>query len=274
MGTLWGYRDKDFELYHSLDRRPKPEDYFLHAHEKHEIYGFLSGDGRYLVEGTEYPLEPGSLLFMRAGETHKLQIRPDKPYERITLHFSPHALRAIDGLGWLTEPFTARPLGCGNLYARAHMPNGQALMYLQNMLIEEADGYARELAIRTYLPPLLTEVRHVFLQRETDAAPEHRDISRELVEYINENLCGDLTLDALADHFFLSKSQLGRLFRKATGSPIWEYVLIKRLLAARGRIRGGEAAGEVCQSCGFREYSSFYRAYKKRFGVSPREDRP
>ena len=94
----------------------------------------------------------------------------------------------------------------------------------------------------------------------------------QLIDYINKNLYEPLSLSRLSDKFFLSQSQLNRLFKKATGTSVWEYITIKRLIAARNRIRVGEHSGKVCISCGFKDYSSFYRMYKNRFGVSPKQD--
>ena len=103
MATIWSYEENGINFTHGLDRHPRPEDYTMHAHEMHELYVFMGGIGTYMVEGHEYPLEPGAILLMRAGEAHKLQIRPDKPYERIALHMQPRLLAGVDAAG-LRQP--------------------------------------------------------------------------------------------------------------------------------------------------------------------------
>ena len=57
-----------------------------------------------------------------------------------------------------------------------------------------------------------------------------------------------------------------------TGSSMWAYIKRKRLLLAKELLTGGENPYLVYEKCGFNEYSSFYRAYKAEFGVSPKED--
>ena len=69
-----------------------------------------------------------------------------------------------------------------------------------------------------------------------------------------------------AEHFFISASQANRIFKKSIGSSIWEYVIIKRLMAAKDMIEKGEGARTASEKCGFSDYSSFYRAYRKKYG--------
>ena len=97
-------------------------------------------------------------------------------------------------------------------------------------------------------------------------------LSGQIVRYVNSNLFSHLSLQEVADHFYRSRSQISRIFQQATGSTFWEYVSIKRLLAARAMIQRGEKASNAAMVCGFADYSVFYRAYKNRFGHSPRED--
>ena len=67
-------------------------------------------------------------------------------------------------------------------------------------------------------------------------------------------------------------AEISRIFHQATGSSLWEYVTIKRLLAARAMIQRGEPAGTACLACGFSDYSAFFRAYRSHFGHVPRQD--
>ena len=95
-------------------------------------------------------------------------------------------------------------------------------------------------------------------------------LSNEILAYINSNLSRELSLDLLSKRFFISKNHLNRIFKIATGVTVWEYVKLKRLIMARNSILTGSSAIEACQNSGFNDYSAFYRAYKERFGVSPK----
>ena len=62
-------------------------------------------------------------------------------------------------------------------------------------------------------------------------------------------------------------------FKEQTGYTIGGYLLTKRLFLAKELIAAGTPITEVCYSCGFQNYSTFSRAYKKSFGESPRDYR-
>lgn len=62
-----------------------------------------------------------------------------------------------------------------------------------------------------------------------------------------------------------------RLFKQETGYTLGQYITQKRLLLARELILSGVPSTQVCFDCGFRDYSTFSRSYKKLFQESPRE---
>ena len=93
----------------------------------------------------------------------------------------------------------------------------------------------------------------------------------DVIDYLNEHLTDDISIDSLAETFFLSRYHLMHAFKEETGYTIGNYLTTKRLLLARDLIQQGRPITNVCYECGFRNYSTFSRAYKKNFGSSPRE---
>ena len=91
----------------------------------------------------------------------------------------------------------------------------------------------------------------------------------DILRYIDAHLTEELSIDILAEEFFISKFHMMRLFKQETGRSIHDYLQERRLLFARDLIRQGVSATDSCFQSGFRSYSSFTRAYAKHFGTTP-----
>ena len=96
----------------------------------------------------------------------------------------------------------------------------------------------------------------------------------QALSYINDHLGEELTVDGLARQVYTSKYHFMRRFKELTGYPVHQYITQKRLLAAAELLRGGASAQAACGRCGFRDYSAFHRAFRRQFGVTPRELMP
>lgn len=266
MHHIFSYRDDEIYSHHTVDESPVPEVFQMHAHEWMEIIYMVSCKGSYLVEGSQYELQPGDILIMRAAETHKLVISPDEPYERIAIHFSPSLLDSVPGGEQLLKPFLDRPLGQNNLY------RGEERLRAAFMGFDFEGVRNVRLNLVSRLQLFLTVLNAVYDKRSSQAYPVDNGFQGQLVAYVNEHLFEDISLQSIADAFYRSRSQISRVFRQATGSPLWEYVTIKRLLAAQAMLQRGESASSACVSCGFSDYSSFFRAYRSYFKHSPKVD--
>jgi AraC-like DNA-binding protein len=113
------------------------------------------------------------------------------------------------------------------------------------------------------------------MARHTRAEQEQTQQASALVQkvlgYIGDNLGQPMTLENLAARFFVSKYYLSHTFTREVGVSVYRYIMLRRLMLARQLLLSGESAGQVCRSCGFSDYTSFYRAFKSEYGISPRE---
>ena len=266
-------RNQTFEVFRYRDANPK--DVALHHHDFYEIYFFLSGSVLYNIESRSYLLTPGDILLIRPMQLHQ-PIFDGKGgnYERIVLWMD---AAFMDQFGLAGEPLSAcfhaaAPGHAGLLRPDEHVR--QKLQYLLELLLQEqeVDDYGHEISCYAYLSLILSQLCRLSIQEPQEV--ETSDVSKvvyDVLEYINENYKEDLSLDTLAHRFFISKYHLSREFTKATGSSVHRYVTQRRLITAKQMMSEGMSTTSVCQHCGFGDYSSFYRAFKNAYQISPRE---
>ena len=249
---------------HNYTEIPDLTKFFTHTHNDYELYYFISGDGKYFVEGTIYPMKPGDLLIMKKAETHALIINSLQPYERIVINFNAEAIFK-EGRESLCAFLDNRPLGKGNKYSHDISKNTNWDYYLNKICT------CKELnAKRLYLTALLSELS------ETDNTADEEKIVKdnfsEILSFINENLSKPLSLEQICARFYISQAQLNRKFKKMTGQTAWKYISTKRLILARDLLRNGVAPTRVYTEVGYNEYCSFFRAYKSMFSLSPNKE--
>lgn len=270
MERFFEYLDNEIFCHHTLDINPDPARFYLHVHEHMELFYLISGDGTYIVEGSQYVLKPHIILITRSAEAHKLNLNPHVPYERISIQFDAHVIHSIDPEEILLQPFLNRPLGKNNCY-----PSTDSSEAAIKNLFQAFDRFESSARMRLHVLKVLfnalSYISDEFNSIDANSYSNASGIAYQLIEGINANLFENISLSTISKKFYLSESQINRIFKKATGSTVGEYIRIKRLLAAREKILAGESASTASSSCGFSDYSTFYRAYKAHFGVSPSE---
>ena len=93
----------------------------------------------------------------------------------------------------------------------------------------------------------------------------------KIASYVEENLVGRITLKGVADHCGVSVSTVTQLFQKCLGTTFHQYLTNCRMDAARTLIRDGVPLEEVGRQVGYSDHSTFYRAFRRFFGMSPRD---
>ncbi|MCM1166480.1 MAG: AraC family transcriptional regulator [Ruminococcus sp.] len=96
----------------------------------------------------------------------------------------------------------------------------------------------------------------------------------QCLDYIYEHLHERIRVTDLAAHVGLNESYLSTLFKKSTGSSISEYILSKRMEAARNMLKFSDYSyAEISAILAFSSQSHFIRVFKKYVGQTPKEYR-
>lgn len=267
-------RQPDFELQYKLDSYLIDVD--LHHHDFYELYYLVSGDVTYTIESKLYKVLPGDVLLISPRELHQVHIQPEHAaYERYVLWINPQLIEQLSAgqtdLGQALDP--TRP-GYGN-QLRLQLPDQQKIRSLMEQLYLESREavFGSELLTRSLLTQLLVTINRLALREDChfeDISRSSKTVSR-VVEYINLHYSEPLSLDLLAEKFYISKYHLSHEFQRQVGTSVCRYIQKKRLQIARHLLSRGNKPNSVYGLCGFGDYTSFYRAFKAEYGTSPRE---
>lgn len=259
-----------YAINESFNFAPTNANFQLHNHNDYEILLFLEGDARYIVEDNIYSLEPGDLILIRKHEFHRIYHNSPSPYKRVVLMVSPLFFQENACADYEAQ-FLEAPIGTGHkITAETVRSSGLYDAFLRYK--KYSDNY-RLPSDTPVLRSVITEILYLMNQVSHFSSSDFTtNPVKSIILYLNGNYTGEITLDALQEKFFISKYHLCREFRKATGLTVHEYVRRKRLTKVLELRSQGLRIGAAAMEAGFRDYSSFYRAFRKEYGTPPRAD--
>ena len=267
-----GYLNDNFKIFHIKDKKDIKFEY--HHHDFSKIVILIDGDLTYYIEGKSYILKPWDILFVNKNEIHKPVVNADKYYERIVIWLNPDFIaKYAQGNNNLLKCFEEAMKNNYNLLRL----NMKSIENIKNLIqdIQSCDNsneFGSEILKESLFIQLMVLMNRLFLNSDKNRDIEDIQYDKtieEVLSYINSNLENDLSIDTIASKFFISKYYLMRKFKNQIGSSIHSYVIQKRLILAKSLISDGLSMSTVCSKCGFNDYSSFVRAFKKAYGVSP-----
>ena len=272
-----GYLNDNFKIFHIRDKKDIKFEY--HHHDFSKIVILIDGDLTYYIEGKAYILKPWDILFVNKNEIHKPVVNPDKYYERIVIWLNPDFMaKYAQGNNDLLKCFE---VAIKNNYNLLRL-NMKSIEIIKNLIQDiqncnNSNEFGSEILKESLFVQLMVLMNRLFLNSDKNRDIEDIQYDKTIegvLNYINSNLENDLSIDTLASEFFISKYYLMRKFKNQIGSSIHNYVVQKRLILARSLISDGLSMSSVCSRCGFNDYSSFVRAFKKVYGVSPSNYNP
>ncbi len=257
-----------FRISHNINSAPMT--FAFHSHDFWELYFYVSGNVTYYIENETYYLSKGDILIIQPGKLHRAIISDDSPYERYVLWIYADCVSENDSIRALAEAVEAI---INEKNTRLVSFGGHELVLLGelfdklNSAFVSRDEYFRCVG-ESCITLILGEIR-----KALSAAPvknsEHDELISRVIARINSDIADTPSLDELAAEFHLSKYYLSHRFREYTGTTVHRYILAKKINTAKELLGKGLSTGEVCEKCGFCNYSNFYKAFVGMTGETP-----
>lgn len=249
-----------------------------HWHEEAELTLITKGACTYHIHLESYDAQEGDILFIPPAELHSIGTEPGTEMISTTYVFHMDYLNAdsadICTVKYL-QPISRHTLMLPCIIKKDHPVYPKLLEVFHEMEQAYRDmrpGYELMLkALLLYSTALLLPYRQTGNVRP-QLEDEHTAKLKLVLEYIGEHYAEDLTIPQLARLCFFSEYHFMRFFKKYIGVSCLEYIKNLRLEKAASRLaQGGRSVLDISMSCGFSNLSYFYREFKKKYGMTPRQ---
>ena len=264
---------KDFEIYYYNDTHFSGV--ANHTHDYYEFYVFMEGNVFMSIKKKNYHLKPGDMVLIPPGTRHHVyDVEESTPYQRFVFWISQDYCRKLMAL---SEDY---------VYLMKHAKERNQFLYHYDTLafnalqakifrlIEEihANRFGKTAKIELCVNDLMLHInRTVYEMEHPTTRKEAHALSDNIIQYIESHLDADLSLDELSKTFFVSKYHIAHIFKENFGISIHQYITKKRLSMCKDAILSNDNVTKAYLMFGFKDYTSFFRAFKKEYGISPKE---
>ncbi len=245
----------------------------LHSHLFYELLYCRSNGLEYLLGSSRYHVQKGDVIYIPPGVNHRpLSLEKlVEPYNRYVIWISSGYAAALKkgfpGEELLPdEPFLLRTLGT----------DWEDLGFMFQSGVQESleGGAGWQAAVCGNTLQFLVHIMRARSGRTALRPPaEKRELLDDIILYIEKNLAGRISLADTAQAFLVSESTVSQLFRKRLKVSFYRFVIQRRLITAKTLLMEGIPAESASAQVGFGDYSAFYRAFKREYGISPAEYR-
>ena len=246
----------------------------MHIHDCYEVYFSVSGGKQFLIDNQLYDINPGDLFLINQYDSHYLTQIDKELHERIVIMIDPEYMKSISSKETnLDACFQDRSEHFSHKVTLSQEQQSRFLYFINKLVT--SNGFGHDLLERATFTELFVMINQIVAKRESKADSEKPATYNEQVDsilsYLNNNIQYPISISDLSKQFYISESYICRIFKSATGTTINKYMTARRISIAKSLLAEGYGVSEVCDRCGFSDYSNFLKAFTKSVGISPKK---
>ena len=238
---------------------PKTAEYLQNSSDFYEIVYSFFGDVTLQTDSKIFKFSRRSIVILPPNSNRKFFSEHDKPVKLFSIAFD---RTFIDGKFDDIDDFILSPFQTSNS-SSLHL----FFLSLQSLERRNLDNDIFISYLENIIPLILLDIFNSNLKKLSSAPASN--LIRDVVKHVNDNVTKPLTVESIANVFFVSRSFLSHEFKKQLGVSIKQYITRKKMLYARKLIRSGVKPTKASSLCGFENYSTFFRQYKAYFEETP-----
>ena len=252
----------------------------LHSHAYYQVYYVHSGRIIHHVPYAAAELSGSDVFILPPDVPHFIEL-PEETADFYSMSFMPDFFQGSEGSSRLAADFlhhmTASAAEC--IQPKISLPE-EDIPFIETLfgrILKEfaSDRAGKKEIIHAYVSLFLSILARSYFEEEAESLrlQTKRDTITHCVAYIRNHFDEDLTLAEMARRFAMSRTGFCNLFASVTGTSFKNYLNGYRIQKACEMIRSGEKVSNVSLLCGYSDYSTFHRNFKKYMSVSPAEYR-
>lgn len=244
----------------------------LHSHTFYEILCCRNTCGaEYLMGSQRYRLQKGDVIIVPPGVSHRplLPETMEEPYKRYVLWVSPEFMETV------VRHFPDPAIFSRCCLLRSEGTDSETLRERFRAACRETESRTTgwESVVTGNALIILSLLQRMLLRDGPCTDTESPELLDRILAYVETHLAQRITLEDTAKRFWVSQSTITQTFRERMGVSFYRCVTQRRLISAKSLIEQGVSMEEAGRQVGFADYSTFYRAFKKEYGISPRQYR-
>ena len=246
-----------------------------HKHNSWEFYFYLGENMTFFINDTSYVVKKYDLVFVDKNTYHKTNYKNDDR-ERVLVDVRDEFFDFLKDKSsvykYLLNISNFVVLSFDEKVKKEVANRFIALSHMYKTY--EKDSFGFKISFTELLLEINELIKTNHVTKGAKLNNKNSIIISQIARYINDNYSEKITLEFLAEKFFIDKYHLCRIFKKETGSTVVDFLNQKRTGEAEVLLRTSKmSVGEIATSVGFQNQQYFGLTFKKYYGVSPKEYR-